>query len=119
MRLLVLAAALGAAVPAVALAAAPAPSVQRGHEVFDRWCAPCHAPGPGHPGTQSLEAKYKGSKPGALEQRTDLTLDAGLILLCYRMTKLDKVTVPVSHRSFLQASCNSTIESSRCLIAIC
>ncbi len=75
MRLLVLAAALGAAVPAVALAAAPAPSVQRGHEVFDRWCAPCHAPGPGHPGTQSLEAKYKGSKPGALEQRTDLTTE--------------------------------------------
>ena len=75
MRLLVLAAAVGLALPAVALAAAPAPAVKRGHEVFDHWCAPCHAPGPGHPGTQSLEAKYKGSKPAALEQRTDLTTE--------------------------------------------
>ena len=45
---------------------------ERGNEVFQYWCAPCHAPGPRHPGTQALEALYKGAKPAALEQRTDL-----------------------------------------------
>lgn len=44
----------------------------RGRAVFENWCAPCHAPGPRHPGTQALEALYKGAKPAALEQRTDL-----------------------------------------------
>ncbi len=44
----------------------------RGSEVFQNWCAACHAPGPRHPGTQALEALYKGAKPAALEQRTDL-----------------------------------------------
>ena len=44
----------------------------RGHEVFEYWCAPCHAPGARHPGTQALDALYKGAKPGALEARTDL-----------------------------------------------
>jgi (+)-pinoresinol hydroxylase len=38
-----------------------------------RRCAPCHAPGPGHPGTQALDALYHGTKPGALERRDDLT----------------------------------------------
>jgi mono/diheme cytochrome c family protein len=47
-------------------------TVQRGKQVFDNWCAPCHAPGPRHPGTQALDVLYKGAKPGALEQRTDL-----------------------------------------------
>lgn len=46
--------------------------LQRGKAVFDQWCGACHAPGPRHPGTQALDALYKGSKPGALEQRTDL-----------------------------------------------
>ena len=46
--------------------------LQRGKAVFDQWCASCHAPGPRHPGTQALDALYKGQKPGALEQRTDL-----------------------------------------------
>ena len=54
----------------------PAPAaqtrLQRGKAVFDEWCAACHAPGPRHPGTQALDALYKGKKPGALEQRTDL-----------------------------------------------
>ena len=49
-----------------------ASQLQRGKAVFDQWCASCHAPGPRHPGTQALDALYKGSKPGALEQRTDL-----------------------------------------------
>lgn len=44
----------------------------RGDEVFQHWCAPCHAPGPRHPGTSALEVLYKGSKPAPLEERTDL-----------------------------------------------
>jgi len=44
----------------------------QGQEVFERWCAACHAPGARHPGTQALESLYKGAKPAALEQRTDL-----------------------------------------------
>lgn len=47
-------------------------AIERGHQVYATWCAPCHAPGPKHPGTQALEALYKGSKPAPLEQRTDL-----------------------------------------------
>ena len=45
---------------------------ERRRQVFENWCAPCHAPGPRHPGTQALEALYKGAKPAALEERTDL-----------------------------------------------
>ena len=45
----------------------------RGRAVFDNWCAPCHAPGARHPGTQALEVLYKGVKPAVLEQCTDLT----------------------------------------------
>jgi mono/diheme cytochrome c family protein len=45
----------------------------RGKAVFDQWCAGCHARGPRQPGTQALEALYKGSKPAALEDRTDLS----------------------------------------------
>jgi mono/diheme cytochrome c family protein len=47
----------------------------RGQEVFAHWCAACHAAGARHPGTQALEALYKGAKPAALEQRTDLVPD--------------------------------------------
>jgi mono/diheme cytochrome c family protein len=43
-----------------------------GRRVFEEWCAPCHAPGPRHPGTQALDVLYRGQKPGALEERTDL-----------------------------------------------
>ena len=51
-----------------------APDKQRGQAVFNHWCAPCHAAGPGHPGTQGLEIKYgNNSMPAVLEQRTDLT----------------------------------------------
>ena len=56
--------------------AAPGPpsteQLARGKAVFTEWCAGCHAPGPRRPGTQALDALYKGKKPGALEQRTDL-----------------------------------------------
>ena len=44
-----------------------------GRLTYEKWCAPCHAPGPDHPGTQALDALYKGSKPGALIERKDLT----------------------------------------------
>lgn len=47
--------------------------IAQGVEVFGFWCAPCHAPGPGHPGTQSLQVKYGGEIPAVLEERTDLT----------------------------------------------
>ena len=60
------------ALPFGAVAQAQDAGVARGNEVFQYWCAPCHAPGPRHPGTQALEVLYKGAKPAALEQRTDL-----------------------------------------------
>jgi len=44
----------------------------KGKQVFDRWCTQCHGRGPGHPGTQSLAVRYRGSTPEALEDRTDL-----------------------------------------------
>jgi mono/diheme cytochrome c family protein len=59
------------------------PREQRGREVFAERCAACHsaipkemigAPYmPAMPGTQALQARYKGAKPAELEQRTDLT----------------------------------------------
>ena len=44
-----------------------------GQRVYEKWCAPCHAPGPDHPGTTALAALYKGARPAALVERTDLT----------------------------------------------
>jgi mono/diheme cytochrome c family protein len=58
-----------------AAGAQDAEPIRRGNEVFQYWCAPCHAPGPRHPGTQALEALYQGAKPAALEERTDLVPD--------------------------------------------
>ena len=65
-----------AALLALGTQAAPAaePAIS-GKAVFEKWCAPCHAPGPGHPGTIALAALYKGAKPAALAERTDLTPD--------------------------------------------
>jgi len=71
-RGLLLVAALALAGPA--FAADPA-QVARGHDVFQYWCATCHGEGPGHPGTDALAAKYHGSKPALLEDRSDLTPD--------------------------------------------
>jgi len=51
-------------------------AAEHGRAVYEHWCAPCHAPGPGHPGTQSLELKYNGSLPAVLLERTDLTPEA-------------------------------------------
>lgn len=58
---------LGLAAPAFGADASP------GQTVFQHWCLPCHGEGPGHPGTAALDAKYNGTKPAVLEQRTDLT----------------------------------------------
>ena len=55
----------------VAVTNTPA-QVERGRAVFKQWCADCHSPGPRQPGTQALDVLYKGKKPAALEQRTDL-----------------------------------------------
>lgn len=55
-------------------AARAAPNKAHGKVVYHYWCSPCHAPGPGHPGTQSLAIKYAGTGiPAVLEQRRDLT----------------------------------------------
>jgi mono/diheme cytochrome c family protein len=45
----------------------------RGRQVYDKWCTPCHGAGEGKPGTISAAALYKGSKPAVLADRTDLT----------------------------------------------
>jgi (+)-pinoresinol hydroxylase len=50
--------------------------VERGAAVFNNWCSACHSRGPQNaPGTMSLQAKYQGSVPAALEDRRDLTPD--------------------------------------------
>ena len=46
-----------------------------GRVVYDKWCAPCHDPGINHPGTHALMAKYQGTKPAVLLERTDLPAD--------------------------------------------
>jgi mono/diheme cytochrome c family protein len=63
-------------------AAAPAltqtDTIEHGKQVFAHWCAPCHGEGRGDdgapmlPGTHALTLKYRGQKPGLLEERTDL-----------------------------------------------
>lgn len=55
------------------LASAQTAAQQRGKAVYEHWCSHCHAPGPGHPGTQSLEIKYRGELPAVLEEREDMT----------------------------------------------
>ena len=45
----------------------------QGKGVFDQWCAMCHAAADRMPGTASLQAKYNGSLPAALEERKDMT----------------------------------------------
>ena len=59
--------------------AASTVDLERGKQVYDNWCAPCHGPGlglPGFgglPGTQQLGIRYRGTDiPAVLDQRTDL-----------------------------------------------
>jgi (+)-pinoresinol hydroxylase len=47
------------------------PQAERGREVFQKWCTPCHGTGLGKPGT--IAAAAHGVNPAVLEQRTDLT----------------------------------------------
>ena len=47
-----------------------------GERLYAYHCAPCHAAGPGHPGTAALELKHKGEIPALLTERTDLAPDA-------------------------------------------
>ena len=44
-----------------------------GNVVYSKWCAPCHAPGITHPGTNALMVKYQGVNSGVLLEWTDLT----------------------------------------------
>jgi len=64
--------------------AADASDVAAGHELFNKWCYGCHAASIKHgpdatllgsvlAGTYTLQQRYQGSKPAALEERTDLT----------------------------------------------
>jgi mono/diheme cytochrome c family protein len=54
---------------------ATSPSVPpaTGKVEFLNACAVCHGAEPDRPGTMSLQFKYAGRLPAALEQRTDLT----------------------------------------------
>jgi (+)-pinoresinol hydroxylase len=50
------------------------PPAERGAAVFNNWCSACHGRGPENaPGTTSLQFKYQGALPAALEDREDLT----------------------------------------------
>lgn len=44
---------------------------ERGREIYQKWCTPCHGTGLGKPGTAAAAAH--GAKPAVLEQRSDLT----------------------------------------------
>ena len=46
-----------------------------GIAVYQKWCAPCHAAGTIHPGTNALTVKYAGVKSGVILDWTDLTPD--------------------------------------------
>lgn len=48
--------------------------LERGAAVFNNWCAVCHSRDVANaPGTKSLQYKYQGKVPAALEDRRDLT----------------------------------------------
>jgi mono/diheme cytochrome c family protein len=52
-----------------------------GQKRFEYWCAACHGPGIGSygmpylPGEMALRAKYKGTEPPLLPDRTDLSAE--------------------------------------------
>jgi len=70
---------LVAAVSRGALAQDHVQQQQRGRQVFQYWCVPCHGSGSGLmgipylPGTGALMAKYQGTLPALLEERTDMS----------------------------------------------
>jgi mono/diheme cytochrome c family protein len=59
---------------APAFAAPDESQIDQGHQVYDKWCFPCHGTGLGKPGTEMLKAR--GQNPAVLEERTDLTAPA-------------------------------------------
>jgi (+)-pinoresinol hydroxylase len=70
----------------------------RGAAVFNNWCSACHSRGPANaPGTTSLQNKYQGAVPAALEDRTDLTAEVVTLFVrngvatmpFYRKTEID------------------------------
>jgi mono/diheme cytochrome c family protein len=78
LRLIRLSALVGAVVLSMLAgvpAAAESGSPPAGRAVYEKWCAPCHDPGINHPGTHALMAKYQGTKPAVLLDRTDLPPD--------------------------------------------
>jgi mono/diheme cytochrome c family protein len=49
---------------------------EKGQALFNNWCSACHSPDVSNaPGTRSLQVKYQGALPAALEDREDLTTD--------------------------------------------
>lgn len=68
--------ALAQGVPATA-------AVRSGAEVFHRWCFECHGEGK-HSATSTLQRKYQGSIPAALEQRSGAQLPEALVRLAVR-----------------------------------
>jgi mono/diheme cytochrome c family protein len=56
-------------------ATSPTAQAETGKVDFLNACAVCHAAEPDRPGTMSLQFKYAGRFPAALERRTDLTVE--------------------------------------------
>ncbi len=54
----------------IAASAADQTAAEHGHEVYQKWCTPCHGTGLGKPGTTAATAH--GVKTPVLEQRQDL-----------------------------------------------
>ncbi len=84
--------------------------VERGQAVFANRCAICHARRENGrldtPGTVSLTAKYKGERPGALEDRTDLTPDVVKLFVrtgAYAMPQFRKTYVSDAELDALSA----------------
>lgn len=49
-------------------------AIERGAAVYNNWCGACHSKDQRNaPGTMSLQFKYQGRLPAALEDRRDLT----------------------------------------------
>jgi len=98
---LALSSAVQAAAPSASVS--PAPVTPVGEAVYAHWCAPCHAAGPGHPGTESLQLKYGGQRPSVLLDRTDISASAvaaivrqGVLLMApFRKTEITDAELQV------------------------
>jgi mono/diheme cytochrome c family protein len=73
-------------------------AAERGAAVFNNWCSACHSRDTRNaPGTTSLQHKYQGSVPAALEDRSDLTREVVELFVrngvatmpFYRKTEID------------------------------